>query len=45
LDAVYPERTVTATLFYTADEEQVAVEPLTIEELKAIVSDVEQVSE
>jgi ATP-dependent exoDNAse (exonuclease V) beta subunit len=27
LAAAYPERTVTATLFYTADSEQVAVEP------------------
>jgi ATP-dependent exoDNAse (exonuclease V) beta subunit len=45
LDAVYPDRTVTATVFYTADKEQVAVEPLSIDELKTIVSDLNEVSE
>jgi len=36
---------VTVTLFYTADEEQVAVEPLSVDELKTIVNGVEDVSE
>ena len=43
LDAVYPERTVTATVFYTADAEQVTVDPLSIGELKSIVSEMEAV--
>jgi len=43
LDTVYPERTVTATVFYTADAEQVTVEPLSIGELKSIVSEMEAV--
>jgi superfamily I DNA/RNA helicase len=38
LDSAYPDRSVSATIFYTADEEQVAVEPLSIDELKTIVS-------
>jgi ATP-dependent exoDNAse (exonuclease V) beta subunit len=45
LDSVYPERTVTATLFYTADAEQVGVKPLSIDELKTIVSGVGEISE
>jgi hypothetical protein len=39
LDAAYPERPVTATLFYTADAEQVPVEPLSLAALKSIVSE------
>jgi len=45
LDSVYPDRAVSATVFYTADKEQVVVDPLSIDELKNIVSDVEEVSE
>lgn len=41
LDSAYPDRSVSATIFYTADEEQVAVEPLSIDELKTIVSELD----
>ena len=39
LESVYPERSVSATLFYTADAERVPVEPLSVNDLKSIISE------